>query len=457
MLKQFLSLLLFFSIVLVVAIERVYPQPIIEWTRIYGGDNERDSGNSVKQTFDGGYIIAGEKSNPYINYSKIYLIKTDSNGDSLWTRLYDGSDCYSVQQTFDSGYILVGSKVIKTDSLGNIQWENVYSSPKIYSIQQTADGGYILAGTGLIKIDESGSIQWENTYFGLALSVQQTSDGDYVCTGIDGFPNSRNIYLLKTNSTGNTTWLTSFAKGQTNVGRSAQQTSDAGYIIAGYTRGQNTDYEDAYLIKTDSLGNKQWEKTFSARKYREDRAYAVQQTSDGGYILAGETSDYMSYEDYYIIKTDAFGEIIWTNTYSQAQYQRARSIQQTADGGYIIVGESGSDYDHFDIYMIKLGADISDVDDDYVKQDQIKCTLFQNYPNPFNADTAIKFDLPTAKNVNLSIYNISGQLVETLVDDYLQPGIYTKKWNAGHLNSGIYFIRLAGDGYSFVRKCSIVK
>jgi len=292
---------------------------------------------------------------------------------------------FSVQQTSDGGYILAGETdsfgaaddifLIKTDANGNIIWAKTYGGIEneiARSVQQTSDGGYILAGYTssfgagnlnifLIKTDASGNIQWAKTYGGTdydwAYSVQQTSDGGYIVAGRTWSfgAGSEDIFLIKTDASGNVQWAKTYGGTYYDNAYSVQQTSDGGYIVAGYTY-PSLGYPDIFLMKTDANGNIQWAKTYGGTD--DDAAYSVQQTSDGGYILAGGTDSFGAGSgDLFLINTDASGNIIWAKTYGGIYRDSATSVQQTSDGGYIVAGGTWSfDVSVADLFLIKTDA-----------------------------------------------------------------------------------------------------
>jgi len=409
------------------------------WTETYG-ESDYDDARSVQQTIDGGYIIAGYTliSSPS-NYN-VYLIKTDANGDTLWTNTYGGDNLdhgYSVQQTTDGGYIITGRTasfgagsydvyLIKTDANGDTLWTKTYggeSSDAGWSVQQTSDGGYIIAGymhisgsydVYLIKTDAHGDTLWTKTYGGedpnMGYSVQQTTDGGYIIAGktgsmedysdsllvwnhggrdpyqshpvrqissekhkIKGKTGSLNrlyddVYLIKTDANGDTLWTRTYeGPGGANAvdrGWSVQQTTDGGYIIGGETGLAGAGAQDFYLIKTDANGDTLWTKTYGGTL--DDRAYSVQQTTDNGYIITGKTGMYITslVQDVYIVRTDADGNTLWTKTYGVAGDHRdyGFSVQQTMDEGYVIVGFTGSPF-NTDVYFIRLTPDSLLTDD----------------------------------------------------------------------------------------------
>lgn len=262
---------------------------VVTFEETYGGFYD-DWGYCVQQTLDGGYIIVGT-TEPYGHgWQDIYLVKTDSFGGTMWTSIYGLTAWdfgYSVQQTSDGGYIIGGYEgpvgpdksdiyAIKTDSLGGVAWSRTYDFAlgRDYSrsIRQTSDGGYIIAGTVqqglsqlyLAKIDYNGEPVWTKTYGGSAgesgRSVRQTWDGGYIVTGhTSSFGSgSEDVYLIKTDPSGDSVWTRTYGGVYGDYGESVQQTSDGGYIIAGYSWSFGIDDPDVYVVKTDSLGDTVW-------------------------------------------------------------------------------------------------------------------------------------------------------------------------------------------------------
>ncbi|MFH1321671.1 MAG: T9SS type A sorting domain-containing protein [Bacteroidota bacterium] len=343
-----------------------------------------DFGESVQQTADGGYIITGVTYSFGAGGMDVYLIKTSSTGDTLWTKAYGGTDedkGWSVQQTSDGGYIITGYTgsfgagsfdvyLIKTNSSGDTLWTKVYggtSGDGGYSVQQTADSGYIITGytnsfgagsydVYLIKTNSSGNTLWTKTYGGTdwdeGHSVQQTADGGYIITGKTGSSGAGDwdVYLIKTNSSGDTLWTKTYGGTDGDEGYSVQQTADGGYIITGSTYSFGTGQEDVYLIKTNSTGDTLWTKTYGG--INNDVGNSVQQTLDGGYIIAGwmYSTGAGSY-DVYLIKTNPNGDTLWTKIFGGIGFDGGSFVQQTADGGYII---TGGGFDR--VYLIKTDA-----------------------------------------------------------------------------------------------------
>ncbi len=360
----------------------------MRWWKTYGGTNE-DVGNSVRQITDGGYIIAGSTRSFGAGHGDVYLIKADAQGDTLWTRTYGGTQLdwgSSVQHTSDGGYIIAGYTqssgagntdvyLIKTDAQGDTLWTRTYGGigdDYGYSVQQTTDGGYAVvghafsfgAGNGdvyLIKTNALGDTLWTRTYGGTsadyAFSAQQTADSGYIIAGYTSSFGAGygDIYLVKTDASGDTLWTRAYGGTEDDWGYSVQQTTDGSYIVAGYTASSPGMDFDVYLVKTNASGDTLWTSYCGGPVY--DEAYSVQQTTDGGYIVAGCTNSFgtQGYE-VYLINTNAQGDTLWTRTYGGINYDYGNSVQQTTDGGYIIAGHSPSFGNSEQVYLIKTDA-----------------------------------------------------------------------------------------------------
>ena len=348
-----------------------------EWSKTFGGSGY-EIGRSVQQTSDGGFIISGDTNSFGAGDDDVYLIKTDGDGNEQWGKTFDlgGSDRgRSVQQTTDGGFVIAGSIadadafLLKTNGNGIEQWRKTFGGSNVDwadSVQQTADGGFIIVGgtnsfgavnddVYLIKTDGNGNELWYKTFGGTGddsgNSVQQTADGGFIITGYtDSFGYGKYVYLIKTDAAGNEEWGKTFEGG--NEGNSVRQTSDGGFIIVGEEPPIDSGYDNIYLIKTDGEGNEQWRKSFGGDNG--EYGSSVEQTSDGGFIIAGLTASFGEPNgDVYLIKTDADGNEEWNKTFGGNEVDWGRSVQQTADGGFIIAGftRSFGAGDH-DVYLI---------------------------------------------------------------------------------------------------------
>ncbi|MEO8150724.1 MAG: T9SS type A sorting domain-containing protein [Bacteroidia bacterium] len=337
----------------------------IQWQNTIGGSNE-DVLTCLQQTTDGGFILGG--------YSR-----SDISGDKTENTIGLSDDDYWI---------------VKTDSLGNVQWDNTIGGDEddyLYSIRQTTDGGYLLCGSSesdisgdktsfspgepegwVVKTDSLGNIQWQYTHHENDINifpvdnsfsvVQQTSDGGYILGGVlyeSTVSNTIYYLIVKLDSSGNYQWTRRFSgdNGSQNYLTCLQQTSDGGYVMGGFSNGDgdlgdksedNLGGFDYWIVKTNSMGIKQWDNTIGGGG--DDYLGSIQQTSDGGYILGGTSNSGISgdktessnYTDYWIVKTDALGNIDWDNTIGGNFYEYSAAIRQTTDGKYIIGGSSAS-------------------------------------------------------------------------------------------------------------------
>ena len=233
-----------------------------------------------------------------------------------------------------------------------------------FSVQQTYDNGFIIAGwtqsfgsgyqVYLIKTNETGDEIWSHTYdegsYAEGYCVQQTSDLGYIVTGTSG--PSFDVYLIKTDEWGNEIWSQTYSIGWER-GESVMQTNDGGYIIGGFTDTNCSGEVDVYVIKTNEVGDEQWSRTYGGNGV--DLGRSIQQTLDGGYIIVGYTSSYGAGGiDVYLIKTDNNGMEIWSQTYGGIANDYGYGVQQMSDGGYIIVGATESySIGYEDVYLIK--------------------------------------------------------------------------------------------------------
>jgi len=366
----------FVSISVIAASGLVAP-PAIEWSKTMGGW-DRDEGYSVQQTAEGGYIVAGKTSSwdgdVTLNYgmSDYWIVKLNSTGNITWQTSIGGEGAekaYSVWETRDGGYIVAGDseqssphnsyKVLKLDSDGHLLWWNSLHGTDWWlyianSVQQTADGGYIVAGGG--ADGSSGSCRNSYPY----------------CSGGGDFG------VVKLNSTGAVVWHKAMGGSENDVAESIQQTSDYGYIVAGYSLSGDGDVtghhsgNDYWIVKLDSAGTLVWEKSLGG--YYHDYAFSIQETWDGGYIVAGssESNDGnvtghlgnpVVNSNYWVVKLDSVGNIMWDRSIMGGVSDWGTSIDHTADGGYVVAGISDMGLGNYlgnrgaeDIGVVKLDS-----------------------------------------------------------------------------------------------------
>jgi uncharacterized delta-60 repeat protein len=291
-----------------------------------------------------------------------------------------GDYAESIIQGSDGGYVIAGYTesfysdddfyVVKLDSAGNIVWTKAiggYKRDKAYSIIQSSDGGYVVAGYTssfgaggsdfyVVKLDSSGNVQWTKTiggsYSDVANSIIQSSDGGYVVAGWTASfgAGDDDIFVVKLDSSGNVVWAKTIGGSSWDEARSIIQSSDGGYVVAGETESFGAGDDDIFVVKLDSSGNVVWAKTIGGSSY--DFANSITQSSDGGYVVAGYTSSFGAGGDIYIVKLDSDGNVVWTKTIGGSSMDVARSIIRSSDGSYVVAGYTGG----YDIYIVKLDS-----------------------------------------------------------------------------------------------------
>ena len=383
-----------------------------------GGQSENWA-NSVEQTTDGGYVVAGYTYNT--EFFEVCLVKTSANGDTLWTRTFgdtlSDSQGEAVRQTLDGGYVVTGL----TNSHGAGSYD-VY----------------------LIKTNGNGDTLWTRTYGGPSddegSSVQQTADSGYIITGGTG-----DVYLIKTDAQGDTLWTRTFGGGSDDYGECVRQTTDGGYVIAGFTRSFGAGMIDVYLIRTDAHGDTLWTRAYGGTD--EDLASSVQQTTDGGYIVAGRTSSFgAGGGDVWLIRTNANGDTLWTRTFGGPANDASGSVQQTTDDGYVIAGITDSyGAGGADVYLIKtdsLGRVA--VAEPKTSPTRAPALSLSCEPNPSSGTTRISLtpQASSSKPLMLRFYDAGGRLV-------LSQPVRTSSFifHPSSLSPGAYFLRLDAGGH----------
>lgn len=475
----------FTVLVAVLLMASVFAQaPDTLWMKIFGGNLQDNRAYSVKQTNDNGFVLTGYTDEEGAGGRDVRLIRTDSDGNTMWTKTYGGTlwdEGKCVQLTDDNGYIIAGYTksygngggnadvwLIKTNAAGDTLWTKTYgkfSPDYAYSVQQTKDGGYIVAGetsnigTGtnvyLIKTDAAGDSVWTKSYGGIAheagYSVQQTDDGGYIVTGVvwEGPSTSiRNIWLIKTYPNGDIQWTKVFGNTmRDDWSHSVQQTTDGGYIIVGETTSYGEGGYDIWLIKTNSSGDTLWTRTYGGSG--DEYGYSVQQTSDVGYIITGYTESVGSGSfDLWLIKTDEAGNPIWTKTIGGLQSDYGYSVQQTTDGGYIITGVTLSyGLGANKIWLVRIASGTTGI------EEKEKSDLYI-YPNPTSGVFKFSRSMHQTEFEQIEIIDVFGKVVKSFPVNLNGEGA---DFDVSWLPNGMYVCRFYSENKIFTRKLIIQK
>jgi len=367
--------------------------PATEWIQTYGGTSP-DVARSVIQTSDSGYLVAGDTMSLGAGDKDFWLIKVDSSGNHEWNKTYGGANAdlpFSLVATGDGGYVLAGRTrsfgagaadawLVKTDASGNMEWNKTYGGPRVdvaHAVIQTSDGGYALAGytesfgadgqdLWLVKTDNDGNLEWRKRFGGSgdedSRGVIETSDGGYALAGFTTSfgAGSEDFWLIKVDSSGNHEWNKTYGGANADLPFSLVATGDGGYALAGRTQSFGAGSLDFWLVKVDSSGNHEWNKTYGGAS--NDPAHSMVETNvvatGNGYALAGFTTSFgAGGQDGWLIKTDMDGNAEWNKTYGGANNDILNSMVATNDGGYVLAGfttsfGAGSE----DFWLIKVAG-----------------------------------------------------------------------------------------------------
>jgi hypothetical protein len=546
-----------------VAGEGYSQNPLVkQWDKRFGGIAD-DYLHSFHQTSDSGFMmggfsfsgISGDKTQATLGHSDYWIVKTDLSGNKQWDKNFGGTDydyLYSIEQTADGGYILGGySKsgisgdktqanwdasgftndywIVKTDSLGNKQWDKDLggtNDDRLYSLQQTSDGGFILGGYSesgisgdktqanwnasgnsadfwIVKIDSAGNKQWDKDFGGTSddvlYSIQQTADGGYIFggyswSGISGDKTQAawglmDYWIVKTDSLCNKQWDKNFGGTNGDYLFSIKQTADRRYILGGWSNsGINGDKThaswggaDYWIIKTDSLGNKQWDKDFGGINDDELDFGNVTQTSDDGYLLCGtsysaisgdKTENNLGGEQGWIVKTDSLGIKQWDKTIFTNAHDETYLAIQTNDGCYAIAGytyagiagyKTQSSWNNSnDYWLIKFCDSTLTTSITQLPNTQLPFTI---YPNPTTSTIQLTFNTKHNAQLMCEIINVMGERVFRKEFKQTDPDMHRDDEHSGRANvqldvsflaKGMYVVRV-GDGTVWENKKLVVQ
>ncbi len=365
------------------------------WSKVYGGP-EFDQARDIKQTSDGGYVLAGDCAVfDTASRNPIYVVRLDPLGDTLWTRIYDHGDfCEgrSILETADGGFILAGhlrppfidtltpsdgtGYVMRLNSYGDTLWTHRYGGinhEAFRSIRPTSDGGYILAGETesfveyptacyLVKIDSVGNQEWDHIYYdflsftNVASDVRQTSDGGYIVAGnVGGFGGGR-IFLVRTDPIGDTLWTRFLTETENEHVYSIREHPDGGFILAGGAWDAVYSTWNFLLAKIDAFGNLEWRRVYGGPANEECYSFTV--TPEGGYVLAGLSEAFGEWvTDVWLVVTDSDGDTLWTRNYGSVNNNdMANSVAVAADSNIVFAGYFNYDWSTCDLYVVKVSS-----------------------------------------------------------------------------------------------------
>lgn len=486
-------------------------QPQVAWQKSIGGSN-LDWIRTVKPTSDGGYVAIGysESSNGDLSGNQgkwdVWVVKLTNLGAITWQRNYGGSnreEGNSIQQTSDGGYIVCGSTqsnngdvsgnhglsdawIMKLSPTGNVVWQQCYGgSANEYgrSVLQTSDGGYLFAGLAasqdgdvvglsgpsdawVVKLDANGTIVWQKCIGGTvndgAYAITRAAGGGYILVGNTSVNLDFQVLVAKITETGTVAWQKIYGGPSPDFALSVEPTSDGGSIVGAIVTGAGWDvqaaygFEDLWILKLDSLGAITWQKTLGGTD--NDWVYSASETSDGGYVVAGsaQSNDWdlagqqYGEGDCWIVKLDSSGQLVWKKNYGGAKADVAQCVLPTSDGSYIVAGSSKSnnvdvsgnhgDWDGW-IYKLSFFLDVG------VDQGEGGSAI-EVFPNPASDYLKIRTH-PELNGSSFSVYDALGRVVAAGTIGEGETVVVVE-----HLASGVHFVRLhaSGESVAFVKE-----
>ncbi|MFK7946346.1 MAG: T9SS type A sorting domain-containing protein [Saprospiraceae bacterium] len=439
-------------------------------------------GNSVVCTHDNGYAFLGSTYEIY-NNSNLYLVKTDEFGDTLWTKIYNMPYLdvgFSIQETYDNGFVLAGQVgepdtisigasdiyMLKTDEFGDTIWTfttNLGIGDKAYSIRQLIDSSYVVTGVAnesvnstnknsfLLKLDKNGQLLWQHIYenYSSGKSVIQTLDNGFIVCGQYGLFNNTAVYLIKTNSLGDTIWTKKGGLGfQYGRGEDVVQLFDSSYIVTGSV--YNNSNQDVFVSKIDKNGNLIWTKQYGGNE--DDYANAIHLVEDNGFIIAGDTYSYSVGQfynaDIWLLRFDENGDTLWSKSYGNTENNQATDVKSCPDKGFIVTGSSGTTPNAFLLKIDSLGNSPI-ISSTSIIQEK-KGLEFNIYPNPTSEIITVEFNASLGySDVVFTIHDYWGRQVKQFKEKK-DDNIF--QFDVSSLEKGIYYLTISHDNKILMTK-----
>ena len=489
--------------------------PQLQWQKSLGGSNIENA-SSVVKTGDG-YIVAGDSKSidgdivQNLGNTDAYITKLNLNGEIVWTKNYGGSQFDSakcIRQTSDGGYIVAGYTtssdvninrghedlwVFKIDAEGELEWQKTYGgslSETAASIDVTATGGFIVIGytssedgdinnqhgvedLWVLNLDSTGNIIWQKCYGGTSMDrgkdIMQTFDGGFIFVGdVQSLPSGDitnligavDIWVVKIDNNGDIEWQKSFGGNYYQRAEGIEQTADGGYVIGGETASVDGDvhnnhpitsagHADFWVFKIDNTGTIQWETTFGGSAH--ENAFCFKKCSDNSYLIGGYTfsndddvAQLYGVSDCWLAKVDDNGTLLWNKTYGGTQYDQVLGFDETSDNGYILACTSYSNdvdvtgnHGNSDLWVVRLQSEM-------LSNPDFNQPNFALYPNPVN----------NILYVQTQQISIDGVIYDSLGRKILETT--EKNIDVSHLPSGMYILKmtnnLQGSSHRFIKE-----
>jgi len=362
----------------------------IEWAKIYSGPS-MEGANYIEQTPDSGYMV-NAVYDIGVPFARSWLLRLDANGDTLWTKVLSGGTGATIPSMVNS-MASVNNAIYGLT--GYFEQDTMPIVPRVFFIA--------VLSNGLVAANKT--YNYSSTLSSDARAIDKTYDNGFIMAGA-GATSSQysDIYVIRTNGYGDTLWTRTYDKSTSDAAMDVKQTTDSGFIVVSIIYDTIVYKYNIYLIKTDTAGDTIWTKQYFSQY--EQVIYSVQQTIDNGYIMTGYSNTAVG-RSLYLIKTDYTGNTLWTRRYNPNINNYGYFVRQTKDGGFIICGatSTGSYIIKTDsLGMVGNGTGIAEVNNPFD---------FSVYPNPSSGNFTFEVKGIPRKNANLKIYNVLNQTVYT--------------------------------------------
>jgi len=443
----------------------------LDWSRPYGGAG-REEGRAIITTSDNEfYVLAGSTTSRDGEWD-FYAVKTETSSAPVWEHVYEfrgHEKCSALVEMADGGFVLAGYAgilnhgyeymLVKTDIEGNRLWTRTYGSPErhdyCYNLISTEDSGLLMIGRStqleyyegdayVVKTDSSGDVVWETSVGGNKNDILYcgclTPDGGYLLGGGSNSYGSGGGFLAKLSDDGDLLWSRIVGVPGYSVSKIIAS-PDSGYSLTG----PNYNGGGIFFMRVNEEGDSIFDRGFDLNH----EFPSMIETFDGGYAITGQ------YVSPVLLKLDNQGAEEWRWAYGHYP-SIYTGLVQSADEGYCMVGTASELSESQDIWLVKTGPVGQSIPRESIDINPDRLTLIESYPNPFNSSTTLSYSLPRQSPIKFAIYDLSGRLVETLTQGITEAGEHSVVWTAP--GSGVYFatLKVEGEGKA-VRKLVCIK
>lgn len=469
------------------------------WSRTYGGAYN-DGFRSAIATGDGGFLAVGYTYSFGPDNANMFAVKTDAAGDTVWMRTYGGSGrdyAYDVRETADGGYVIAGytssygsgredAYIIKVNSGGDTLWTRTYGGPELDEARGlcvTGDGHIVVAGMTdsfaddihdlfVLKLDSGGDTVWtrviDDADYNWGQSVCELGDGNYAICGARGDQTSNlQMWVLKMDLDGNVIW--DYEYGDTGLnnpdwGMCVRAVADTEMVICGRWAIEVREPMGPCFLRADldgtRLGYRRYTRQFNDIYY--DYGNSICFTDDEGYLFCGAIKDNVTHNNDLMLLKRVWGSgWVWEQHFGGSGSDWGNSIWKYASGYYVVSGHTSSfGAGGYDGWLLNLRDDRAGVPE--VGDEAGSGLLAVPAPNPLAPGTLIRFRLPEAMSVRLSVYDVTGRLVKVLESGYRDAGEFTASWDGTgseglRVSPGIYMVRLAAGSGAESHKIVVLK